>query len=196
MSKPVLVLEREHQKLNWLRKKVAEQERRVKALEELADDPLDEMFDREMSGADTQTVIVGSAEEEGEEQTRGESNPFGAGRTHRLVGYEPRVSHGTWVRSPRQLPQSWVSILTFLGPEGKTNAEVVEFIARENLKITPEAVRAGLMNYRRDFGMVENPKRGFYRATEKALQMIKTQTNESLATGEASEPLPTQEEAA
>ena len=49
------------------------------------------------------------------------------------------------------------------------------------------------MNYRKDFGFVESPRKGFYRATDKAVAFIDAHKDESPAMddGEASESQPT-----
>lgn len=49
------------------------------------------------------------------------------------------------------------------------------------------------MNYRKDFGFVENPRKGFYKATDKALAFIEAHKDESPAIddGEAFESQPT-----
>ena len=48
---------------------------------------------------------------------------------------------------------------------------------------TAIAARTALMNYRREHGLVENPKRGFYIATEKALALVEAQKGEGSAAG-------------
>lgn len=80
--------------------------------------------------------------------------------------------------------------------EPKSLAQVMQFIEENSLQLTADTVRAGLMNYRRDFGLLENPKRGRYVATQKALDIIAATKNESLTKGEAPESQPTEKEAA
>ena len=59
--------------------------------------------------------------------------------------------------------------------------------------VTRGVARTGLMNYRKDFGFVENPRKGFYKATDKALAFIEEHKDESPAIddGEAFESQPT-----
>ncbi|EWS54453.1 MULTISPECIES: hypothetical protein [unclassified Methylibium] len=204
MSDRAALIERERRKLVWLRAKVSEQEARVRALEDLADDPLDEMFDKETRGqsnaADSvqapahapQPVIASTSVVHQETRPQRELIVSDAARVQLQQLLKP-VASAAWSRRPRQIAPNWVRILGFIGREGKTYTEVREFIAKENLAISPEAARTALMNYRKDFGLVENPKRGFYIATERALAIIEAQKNESPAFAEngAHEPQPT-----
>ena len=60
---------------------------------------------------------------------------------------------------------------------------VGNFIAESKFAITPGAARTQLMNYRKDFGFIENPSKGFYKATERALGFLDTQEGEDPAVG-------------
>lgn len=72
-------------------------------------------------------------------------------------------------------------MITYLGEEGKTFPQVEAFLSAGGASMTPGAARTGLMNYRKDFGFVENPRKGFYRATKKGLDAIEAQKGEGLA---------------
>ncbi len=176
------LLERERRKLRWLQEKLDEQRRLVHELEGMETDALDLAFEREV---EAKSVYEGGGARLAAESF-GEYVAPGASATGQLAqeAVKPR-----W-RKPRQLPEKWVKILSFIGADGKTYDQVKEFVTGEGLDISPDAVRTGLMNYRREYGLVENPRRGFYRATEGAFEVIRAQENESLAAGnsEASEP--------
>ena len=178
MSERIKLIERERRKLDWLREKVTEQERRLRALEELKDDPLDEMFERELAAADP---VHTSAQASGTAPAM-MTSPAPSTHLERLL--RP-IDVTAWVRVPRRFAPNWVQLLKFIGPEGKTYAQVKQFLTATGLPIKPDAVRAGLMNYRKEFGLVENPKKGFYVVTEKALEMIRAQEGESPATGDS-----------
>ena len=171
------LLERERQKLAWLQAKVKEQALRVHTIEQIKDDPLDEMFERENNGS---ARVQASALD-------GSAIAAPGPATVEMTGRAPLVQSGAalfqWVRKARRVPANWVAVLRFLGREGKTFREVEAFLVRENVAMTPGAARTGLMNYRKDFGFVENPRKGFYKATEQALGAIRAQEEESPATG-------------
>lgn len=198
MDERTALIDRERRKLAWLREKVAEQERRLRALEELGADPLDEMFERERplekistgepSAEDKQRVL--SAVVQAAAQASAHAEAASRENLERLLA---PLAMSSWVRRPRQLPPRWVEILDFIGKDGRTYPEVRNFIETKGLGISPDAVRTGLMNYRRDFGLVENPKRGFYRLSEAGIELVAANKNESLATNssEAPEPQPT-----
>src|SRR6185312_3655877 len=82
-------------------------------------------------------------------------------------------------RRHKRIPPNWVALITFLGEEGKTFSEVEAFLRSGGATMSPGAARTGLMNYRREFGFVENPRKGFYKATRKGLDVVESQQKES-----------------
>lgn len=74
--------------------------------------------------------------------------------------------------TPRKISTQWVSLLEHLGLEGKDFSQVQAFTARGETPMTAGAIRTGLMNYRKDYGLVANPKRGFYCATQKGIDFV------------------------
>jgi hypothetical protein len=181
MSHRTELLEHERRKLSLLRNKLAEQEQRVKVLEQMVDDPLDEILEREMASA-----ASARQEEPGAvlSQDRGENE------TTRSSALSPPPLASFWHRIPRRMPAQWVRLLTFIGNDGKTFAEVETFIKNAGLAMTPGAARTGLMNYRKDFGFVENPRKGFYKTTDKCTAFIEALKDESPANGGAPESQP------
>jgi hypothetical protein len=188
-------LTRERRKLLWLKGKVAEQERWVRELEQREQDPLDVAFEREQGAA--------AIDEVGEMPAQASALPEAAepdAASARVVGHAPTVRMAgpwatSWKREVRRLPPKWSAIIEFIGADGKSLTEVMQFIDLRDLQLTADTVRAGLMNYRRDFGLLENPKRGRYVATQKALDIIAATKDESLTKGEALESQPTDKEA-
>jgi hypothetical protein len=189
MDERVALIERERRKLNWLRQKVEEQARRVQALEAMQDDPLDEMFERDTAGAPSTAPADQVRQERVSQTDRSTEQP--AQRTTTTAF--PTGTYASWQRLPKRLPPHWVHLFEFIGREGKTSAEVLEFIKSREFKISGEAVRTALMNYRREFGLVENPRRGFYQMTEKGMEFVQAHKEESPAdsNSEAFEPPPT-----
>ena len=189
MSEHSALLARELRKLEWLREKVTEQAKRVEAIERLLDDPLDEMFEREV-GRPAAQAPVQAPSAKADSTTL---NVLKDVRQHLEDIMTPRRATAAWTRRQRHLPLTWTLILSHIGKDGKTYSQLKQFIASKGLPISADAMRAGLMNYRRDYGLIENPKRGFYVATDRAMELI--QENESLVKNEASESQPTQKEA-
>jgi hypothetical protein len=187
-------LEREKLKLLWLKEKLAKQEQWVLALESRTQDPLDLAFDREMGATNAQ--VQTPAREDGEEDDEGAPE---VAHFH-LTGLETpaRVAGpwSNWTREVRRLSPKWAAVIEYIGPQGKSLREVLRFVESNGLQLSPDTVRAGLMNYRRDFGLLENPKRGRYIATQKALDIIAATKDESLTNGEASESQSPEKEAA
>ena len=66
-------------------------------------------------------------------------------------------------------------MFNYIGLEGKSYEDVRLYIHDRDLKISEGAVRTALMNYRKDNGFIENPKKGFYRTTERAMRFIEAQ---------------------
>jgi|GEM_PF-3949145 len=172
MSQRTELLERERKKLDWLLKKVDEQRARVKALEQIQDDPLDAMFERELRSSSV-------GEEHNSDQKILHAPTEKTSRADSFAGQLGQLSRGALPpeRFPRRIPYNWVSLLTFIGRDGKTLAEVEKFVEAHAFKMKAGSVRTGLMNYRKDFGFVENPRAGFYVATDKALNVISNQMN-------------------
>lgn len=190
MTNPIL--ERERKKLEWLRAKLAEQERWVSELERRERDPLDDLFEREVTTAAT-LVPDALMSEPVEVQTPGHEPA--SMREHDVVAAPAPMPTGPWAdwtRPVRRLPPSWLAILKFIGDRVATAEEVRSFIEKEGL-LSWDTVRAGLMYYRRDFGLLESPKRGQYRLTKKGLDAVTVTENESPASGGAPESQPHEE---
>lgn len=185
MSHRTELLEHERRKLLLLRNKLAEQEQRVKVLEQMQDDPLDEVLDRELA-QDAGTKRTPAPAPAPIDQSSGADE-----LPRRAESLLPPAF--AWQRVPRRMPPQWARLLTFIGSEGKTFTEVEAFIKEAPLAMTPGAARTGLMNYRKDFGFVENPRKGFYKTTDKALAFIEARKDESPTTDDdgASESQPT-----
>lgn len=163
MSQRSALLELERRKLALLRSKLSEQERRVQTLEAMDDDPFDALLERELSALEVKQPAPLPAEAPKPKQALVQSV------------LTPPPSWGQKPRYPRRVPPIWVQLLTFIGLDGKTYEQVLAFVSANKMAISEGAVRAQLMNYRKDFAFVENPRKGFYLATPRALSYLQTQ---------------------
>lgn len=175
------LIEGERRKAAWLRERLSEIERRIETLVRMKDDPVARL----MEAAGT-TVVPDRSASEGAKTAVHEA-PAGA--------LTPAPVTSARLRRNR-LPEKWVRIFTFIGRDGKAFADIGAFITEAGLGMSHGSVRTGLMNYRRGYGFIENPRPGFYRVTDAAMAAIATQKGESPATphGEAfsSQPSPVQ----
>ena len=80
----------------------------------------------------------------------------------------PKVTKDT----PRKIAPGWIDLIEHLGLDGKDFAQVQEFLSRNESPMSAGAVRTGLMNYRKDYGLVANPRPGFYAATQKGMDFV------------------------
>lgn len=178
MSQRAALLDLERKKLALLRSKVAEQARRVSLLEQMDDDPLDALLERELatqtSAAPVEPATPRTAPIAIDVQTSApEPAQARALPSPALLPTAAPPDLYVWKRRPRGMTKTWAVLLSFIGEEGKTYEQVKEFIDRTGLKISHGATRTQLMNYRKDFGFVDNPRKGFYVATKAALEFIK-----------------------
>ena len=175
MSQRSALLDLERRKLSLLRSKLAEQERRVQTLEAMDDDPFDALLERELSTLEVKppTPLPVAAE-----------TPKPAQALVQTPVLASPASWGQQLRYPRRVPPHWVQLLTFISLEGKTYEQVIAFVAENKMAISEGAVRAQLMNYRKDFGFVENPRKGFYLATARALSFLQTQEGGGASVGD------------
>lgn len=177
-------LARERQKLEWLRRKFLEQEAFVRSLEARAADAIDEAFEREVLATTGTPHADDSAQPVGVVAIALDVAPREAAAP--VPDPSPRDSDqfldDFWLRTPKKIPSNWVQLFKFIGEGGKSYKQLLPFMAAADLKITPDAVRTGLMNYRRNFGMIENPSKGFYVVTPRGMSIIAKQEGERGAT--------------
>lgn len=74
--------------------------------------------------------------------------------------------------SPKKMSAQWVALVEYLGLDGKAFSEVESFTQSAGSPMTAASIRTGLANYRKDYGLVANPKPGFYAATQKGLDFV------------------------
>ncbi len=163
------LLERERLKLSWLRQKLAEQEQFVRELEGREDDALDAAFQREFLKAPEPTP----------QDSRDQDTLVAASSPMPTVNEVLESGRVGWslTRPLKSLPSRWIDVMIYIGVEGKTFPEIMNYIERRKLGFAVDTVRAGLMNYRRDYGLLENPKRGFYRVPKPMLDKITAMKN-------------------
>lgn len=148
-------IDRERRKIALLKVKIADCEARITALLSVQEeDELDRILDKELLASSEPLQDIAKPSQESR------------------VDDKQRV---------KRVPENWVALINFLGEEGKSSAEVAGFLAAGGAKMTPAAARTGLMNYRKDFGFVESPRKGFYKATKKGLEAVGASKSESLA---------------
>lgn len=149
-------IERERKKIALLEDKIKECKARIDALLSVnSDDELDRLLEKELVETPKKIVVVS---------------------THPGSVSEPSK------KRHKRIPDNWVAIINFLGEEGKTFQEVETFLKSSGLGMSSGAARTGLMNYRKEFGFVENPRKGFYKATpEGLLEAAKSQKEEGTA---------------
>lgn len=184
MSQRNALLDLERRKLALLRQKIGEQERRIQTLEAMDDDPFDALLEREL---ELRTVDTPTA-------TPTPSYP-GSAATAQTPAQQPAdigvmkalVDWGAGPRLPRRVPQNWVRLLRFIGLDGKSYAQATEFIDVNKIAVTPGSARTQLMTYRKEFGFIENPSKGFYKTTERAMTFLNKQEGEVAATEHGSD---------
>ena len=93
--------------------------------------------------------------------------------SQRIKSLETLPNKQESTRKPgKSLSQKAIAILKFIGIDGKTLSQIIEYANLINLGMTDGNIRNFAMIYRKDFGYLENPQRGFYRLTEKGLDAI------------------------
>ena len=146
------MIEREKRRRALLVQKLDETDRRIALLISMSDqaDPLDKWLD---------------------EQTSAQANPSSPSRVESMAPKSGPVT--TMTRdTPRKISGQWIDLISFLGLEGKDFGQVQAFLTSSSSPMTAGAVRTGLMNYRKSYGLVANPKPGFYVATPKGLELV------------------------
>lgn len=198
MTRRAALLELERKKLTLLRNKLEEQARLVKTLEAAEDDPYDALLERELAAAEAAEKTNEKQAVHADVQTPARAAILEAAKMAATAASEAAAIHAglrpsnvllasssvAWQRVPRRIPPTWVALLRFIGRDGKSYDDVVGFINHNSLPVTPGAARTQLMNYRKEFGFVDNPRKGFYQATEKALAFINAQEGESPTVGD------------
>lgn len=179
MSQRAELLDLERRKLSLLRNKVKEQEARIQTLEGMEDDPFDALLEQELAANTTAQRAINTIQTANATsvQTPAQVAESADVHTYAQSGQVSAASEPAfaWQRKPRRMPDKWIRLLTFIGKEGKDYEQVTAFIDDNDLSLTHGAARTQLMNYRRDFAFVENPRKGFYVATERALEFIAKQ---------------------
>lgn len=152
MSQIDALVEREKRKIKLLRDKIAQSEAHLQALMSMrSEDALDKLLDEELNAKPATDVAP--------------------------KGWGPEV-HDFKTRN-KPIPSNWAALLKFIGTQGKTMPEVERFLNDEKIPISPPAARTGLMNYRKHYGFIENPKKGFYRLSANGLGVITSQKEEN-----------------
>lgn len=85
------------------------------------------------------------------------------------------------VRSPRKrLANNTIKLLMKIGKEGIDLKDLVKYARENNLDMTDQNIRNFAMIYRRQYGYIENPRKGFYRLTDAGNAAIESIKSESL----------------
>ncbi len=184
------LIEREKQRRALLVQKLDETDRRLQALMSASrkPDPLDKWLDEQM--VKTTPVII--TEPANAPKPSVASDYDGANDAVVKATRAAKMTRET----PRKISPQWVGLIAHLGFDGKDFAQVEQFMSRSGTPMTPGAIRTGLMNYRKDYGLVSNPRPGFYAATQKGMDFVKslgTTSDDGLGAGKDffdSEPRP------
>lgn len=147
-------IDRETAKVKLLRGKIEECEKRIAMLRSMReDDALDKLLDQEL-------------------RTTPQSAPAPAAQT-------PASADSDIKPRRKRIPENWAKLLTFIGEEGKSSDQVRAFLLASPIGITPDASRTGLMNFRKEYGFVDSPRRGFYKLSPLGAEAIRAQQSES-----------------
>ncbi len=147
------MIEREKRRRAILVQKLDETDRRIAMLNAMSDqsDPLDKWLD---------------------EQTAGAANDMAADVTSaRRTDARPVVAMTR--DTPRKISSQWIDIIEHLSIDGKDFAAVQEFQRHRGTPMSDGATRTGLMNYRKHYGLIANPRPGFYVATPKGMDLVR-----------------------
>jgi len=147
-------IDRETAKVKLLRGKIEECEKRIAMLRSMReDDALDKLLDQELrTTAPTAPTPVTQPQAPADNEIK------------------PR-------RKP--IPENWSKLLAFIGEDGKSSDQVRAFLTDSPIGITPDASRTGLMNFRKEYGFVDSPRRGFYKLSPLGAEAIRAQQSES-----------------
>lgn len=137
------LIAQENAKIDLLRSKIQECERRIDVL-------------RSFVAADEQDAFL--IQSLGSNQ----NSPSISERAsaHNDASLEP---HGL---PQRRLNDQTVSTLRFIGRDGKTLAQLLEYSKQQGWSQSNGALRSFATNYRQKFGFIDSPHNGFYRLTE------------------------------
>lgn len=172
------LIEREKRRRAILVQRLDETDRRIALLNTMSDkaDPLDKWLDEQMKAASMSDVAaaVNSIASANAAAT--------ATKAAVLTAQESSDGRQTTLKTrdtPRKISSQWVDLIEHLTTDGKQFHDVQAFSARSASPMTPGAIRTGLMNYRKDYGLVSNPKPGFYAATQKGMAFVAEYRNRS-----------------
>lgn len=158
------MIERERRRRALLVQKLDETDQRIQALVAMSRqlDPLDKWLDEQMAEPQLKTsaASVAVAASLG---GNGAAEAPPAARTKR--------------DTPRKISAQWVDLIEHLGLDGKDFSQVQAFMASTDAPMTAGSIRTGLMNYRKDYGLVTSPKPGFYCATQKGMDFVQERRN-------------------
>ena len=155
------MIDREKRRRALIVQKLDETDRRIAMLIAMSKqpDPLDKWLDEQTASSTPALTSAASASHTG---------PV-SGLTAEAQAPSESASAKMTRDTPRKITPQWVALIAHLGLAGKDFAQVQAFLKSTGKPMTPGSIRTGLMNYRKDYGLVSNPKPGFYIATEKGM---------------------------
>ena len=160
------LIDREKRRRTLLVEKLDETDRRIQVLMAMSrqPDPLDKWLDE-------QTAVAAPTAESAQ-------NSAVVGVVE--VAETPPAARMTR-DTPRKISAQWIDLIEHLGLGGKDFAQVQAFMARGGTPMTAGSIRTGLMNYRKDYGLVSSPKPGFYCATQKGMDFVQQRLNKTMS---------------
>lgn len=173
----------ERKKIALLQDKIAECERRIAMLESLgAKDQLDQLLESDIGAPPQPPAQQGMRLIPGETPSATQPRASISTRAPWPVGSLTDALAQPTKEKRKRIPEKWITIFHFIGEDGKTFRELEAFLTERAIDLSPGAARTALMNYRKEFGFIDNPRKGFYRTTEKLRQVLSAQEDESPAT--------------
>lgn len=141
----------EKQKIAMFQSKIEQCQKRILSLEFLmadSDDALD-AFASGMITASTPSHVAAS------------SVP------HQLGDNKIKADDNEYIRTPKKrLAENTIKLLKQIGIDGKELKDLAMYSKENNLGMTDQNIRNFAMIYRKQYGFIENPRKGFYRLTE------------------------------
>lgn len=87
--------------------------------------------------------------------------------------YETATVLSAEVRHPKKrLADNTIKLLKKIGKDGIDLRDLVKYATINNLGMTDQNIRNLAMIYRKQYGFIENPRKGFYRLTEIGLSAV------------------------
>ncbi|WP_434632225.1 hypothetical protein [Chromobacterium sp. CV08] len=158
------LIDQERAKIALLKTKIVECERRIAVLQSLANaDDLDNVLSKTVAHEVRPQVVPQPSEN------------VAVPITPPSAQYSSQNSSNQSFEMPKKkLSTSVISLLNFIGVEGKSLDELENFSNEEQLGVDRGAIRSFASAYRRKFGFLHSPRLGFVQLTQRGLAYMET----------------------